>query len=77
MPGSGQFLVIHQSGEGVRELGVCNEADLLYVSAKFADVPSRKAFEAADGLRLNEVSFLENLALRRAEHGVRPLLLGH
>jgi hypothetical protein len=53
MPGSGQFLVIHKSGEGVRELGVCNEADLPYLSAKFADVPSRKAFEAADGLRLN------------------------
>lgn len=36
---------------------------LPYVSAKFGDVPFRKASEAADGLRLNEVSFLENLAL--------------
>lgn len=51
---------IHLSAEVVREFGACHEADWPYVPAKFAEVPSRKAFESADGLRLKEAYFLEN-----------------
>jgi C1A family cysteine protease len=51
---------MHLSTEVVRELGACHEADWPYVPARFADVPSRKAFETADGLRLKEAFFLEN-----------------